>query len=86
MIGNRPDGFNINRDCGSTHMETLRRYGLAELRPGQVVWVRFGDGPKGLMAADEAYGELSQYILQLHIVGFQAGFCSDQVNHGIPSN
>lgn len=25
VIGNRPDGFNINRDCGSTHMETLRR-------------------------------------------------------------
>jgi CspA family cold shock protein len=34
------------------HMETLRRYGLAELRPGQVVYVRFGDGPKGLMAAE----------------------------------
>ena len=34
------------------HMETLRRYGLAELRPGQVVFVRYGDGPKGLMAAE----------------------------------
>ena len=34
------------------HMETLRRYGLAELRPGQVVLVRYGDGPKGLMAAE----------------------------------
>ncbi len=34
------------------HMETLRRYGLAELRPGQVVYVRYGDGPKGLMAAE----------------------------------
>jgi len=34
------------------HMETLRRYGLTELRPGQVVLVRFGDGPKGLMAAE----------------------------------
>jgi CspA family cold shock protein len=34
------------------HMETLRRYGLAELRPGQVVLVRFGPGPKGLMAAE----------------------------------
>ena len=30
------------------HMETLRRYGLTELRPGQVVLVRFGRGPKGL--------------------------------------
>jgi cold shock protein len=34
------------------HMETLRRYGLAELRPGQTVLVRYGDGPKGLMAAE----------------------------------
>jgi CspA family cold shock protein len=34
------------------HMETLRRYGLTELRPGQIVMVRYGDGPKGLMAAE----------------------------------
>jgi CspA family cold shock protein len=34
------------------HMETLRRYGLTELRPGQTVLVRFGPGPKGLMAAE----------------------------------
>jgi CspA family cold shock protein len=34
------------------HMETLRRYGMTELRPGQVVLVRFGDSPKGLMAAE----------------------------------
>lgn len=34
------------------HMETLRRYGLAELRPGQYVLVRYGDGPKGLMVAE----------------------------------
>lgn len=34
------------------HMETLRRYGLTELRPGQTVLVRFGEGPKGLMVAE----------------------------------
>ena len=34
------------------HMETLRRFGLTELRPGQFVKVRFGNGPKGLMAAE----------------------------------
>ena len=34
------------------HMETLRRFGMAELRPGQVVMVRYGNGPKGLMAAE----------------------------------
>ncbi len=34
------------------HMETLRRYGLAELRPGQFVMVRYGKAEKGLMAAE----------------------------------
>ncbi|MEP9351385.1 cold-shock protein [Xanthobacter sp. KR7-225] len=34
------------------HMETLRRHGLTELRPGQSVLVRYGDGSKGLMAAE----------------------------------
>lgn len=40
------------------HMETLRRHGLTELRPGQSVLVRYGDGSKGLMAAEvKADGE-----------------------------
>ena len=34
------------------HMETLRRFGVTELRPGQVVLVRYGHGDKGLMAAE----------------------------------
>ena len=34
------------------HMETLRRFGMTELRPGQVVLVRYGNGDKGLMAAE----------------------------------
>jgi len=34
------------------HMETLRRYGFAELRPGQTLFVRYGRGTKGLMAAE----------------------------------
>ena len=34
------------------HMETLRRFGMTELRPGQFVLVRHGRGPKGLMAAE----------------------------------
>ena len=34
------------------HMETLRRFGITELRPGQFVLVRFGPGPKGMMAAE----------------------------------
>jgi CspA family cold shock protein len=34
------------------HMETVRRCGFTELRPGQVVLARYGSGPHGLMAAD----------------------------------
>jgi CspA family cold shock protein len=34
------------------HVETLRRFGLTELRPGQHVLVRFGAAAKGLMAAE----------------------------------
>lgn len=34
------------------HMETLRRHAIAELETGQTVFVRYGDGPKGLMAAE----------------------------------
>jgi cold shock protein len=54
---NRLRGFGfLTRGEGTpdifVHMETLRRYGIAELRPGQTVLVRFGPGPKGLMAAE----------------------------------
>jgi CspA family cold shock protein len=54
---NRLRGFGfLTRGDGTAdifvHMETLRRFGLTELRPGQYVLVRFGPGPKGLMAAE----------------------------------
>jgi CspA family cold shock protein len=34
------------------HMETLRRFGIRELRQGQRVLVRTGGGPKGELAAE----------------------------------
>jgi cold shock protein len=54
---NRLRGFGfLTRGEGTpdifVHMETLRRFGMAELRPGQFVLVRFGPGPKGMMAAE----------------------------------
>ncbi|HEY7244314.1 MAG TPA: cold-shock protein [Xanthobacteraceae bacterium] len=54
---NRLRGFGfLTRGEGTpdifVHMETLRRFGIAELRPGQFLLVRYGPGPKGLMAAE----------------------------------
>ncbi|MBB5745877.1 cold shock domain-containing protein [Brevundimonas variabilis] len=34
------------------HIETLRRYGLEDLLPGDPVQVRFAQGPKGLVVAE----------------------------------
>ena len=34
------------------HIETLRRSGMEDLQPGDVVMVRFAEGPKGLVVAD----------------------------------
>lgn len=48
-------GFLTCTNAGSdifVHMETLRRFGITELRPGQIVMVRYGNGSKGLMAAE----------------------------------
>jgi cold shock protein len=54
---NRLRGFGfLTRGEGTpdifVHMETLRRFGMTELRPGQFVLVRFGPGAKGMMAAE----------------------------------
>ncbi len=47
------------------HMETLRRFGMTELRPGQCVLVRYGDGDKGLMAA-EIYPDMPTAPVRSH--------------------
>lgn len=54
---NRVRGFGfVSRGEGTEdifiHMETLRRFGIADLKPGDGLLVRFGNGDKGLMAAE----------------------------------
>ncbi|MCB1477560.1 MAG: CspA family cold shock protein [Rhodobiaceae bacterium] len=54
---NRIRGYGfLTRGTGTpdifVHMETLRRFGFTELRQGQTLLVRFGNGPKGVMAAE----------------------------------
>ena len=67
---NRLRGFGF-LTCGEgtpdifVHMETLRRFGMTELRPGQYVLVRFGPGSKGMMAA-EIHPETGSPGLQSH--------------------
>lgn len=54
---NRVRGFGfLTRGEGTpdvfVHMETLRRFGFTELRPGQIISIRYGYGEKGCMAAE----------------------------------
>ena len=54
---NRSRGFGfLTRGEGTedifVHMETLRRYGFIDPKPGDSMLARFGPGPKGLMAAE----------------------------------
>jgi CspA family cold shock protein len=54
---NRIRGFGfLSRGEGTedifVHMETLRRFGFVDVKPGDSMLARFGPGPKGLMAAE----------------------------------
>jgi CspA family cold shock protein len=54
---NRTRGFGfLTRGEGTddifVHMETMRRYGFVDPKPGDSMLARFGPGPKGLMAAE----------------------------------
>ncbi len=42
------------------HMEVLRKFGILELKPGQSVFVRYGDSDNGFMAAEVRLAEGSK--------------------------
>ncbi len=66
-IGNAPDGFNINRECGSTHPQTLRQAVLAE---GADLGIALdGDGDRVIMvdhAGSVIDGDRIVYMIAAH--------------------
>jgi phosphoglucosamine mutase len=68
VIGNDPDGRNINLHCGSTHLEALQTY-VREHR--LAVGIAFdGDGDRCLMIDDQGQvvdGDAIMLILALHL-------------------
>lgn len=67
VLANRPDGFNINRDCGSTHLEGLR---AAVLAAGADLGIAFdGDADRCLMIDGEGHtvdGDQILYLIGRH--------------------
>ena len=69
-IANEPDGFNINRECGSTHPDTLRR---AVLEAGAHLGIALdGDGDRVIMVDSDGAivdGDQLLYIVALDRLG-----------------
>ncbi|MCR4606962.1 MAG: phosphoglucosamine mutase [Oscillospiraceae bacterium] len=63
VIGNRPDGLNINVDCGSTHIENLRKFVLDN---GLDIGFAFDGDADRCIAVDEkgnvVHGDYIMYI------------------------
>ncbi len=61
LIGHQPDGFNINRDCGSTHLQPLQ---TEVLRSGAELGIAFdGDADRCLMVDERGQAVDGDQIL-----------------------
>ena len=73
VIGDRPDGLNINRDCGSTHLEPLK---AAVLREGADLGVALdGDADRCLLVTREGReldGDEILYLIACHRLSRQS--------------
>ena len=66
-IGNAPDGFNINRECGSTHMQALQE--LVKQEKADVGIALDGDGDRVLFIDDKGEivdGDELLYVIAQH--------------------
>ena len=64
VINNRPDGLNINKDCGSTHIEALQKYVIENKL--DVGFAFDGDADRCLAVAENGKvvdGDLILYIV-----------------------
>jgi phosphoglucosamine mutase len=86
VIGNDPDGRNINLDCGSTHLDPLRAVVKAG---GHALGIAFdGDGDRCLMVDDQGAivdGDAIMLILALHLQR-TGGLARDTVVATVMSN
>ena len=83
-IGNKPDGFNINHECGSTHMQTLQEKVIEEQAhfgialDGDGDRVLFVDGAGQIVDGDELLFIIAQYR---HHMGICEGVVGTQMSN-----
>ena len=83
-IGNVPDGFNINHQCGSTHMQTLQEKVIEEQAhfgvalDGDGDRVLFVDGAGQIVDGDELLFIIAQYR---HHMGICEGVVGTQMSN-----
>ena len=66
VIGNEPDGTNINRDCGSTHIENLQKY--VRLNRLDVGFAFDGDADRCLAVDENGSSTATRSCMSAHAI------------------